>query len=217
MNHRHFCRLACVIVSLCLMGCHADPARDRSTQAVDRLLESRTSMIAGEKMVEASVGSLRTLKNAQADLRPAFTAFRQHIPILLNESDRVRVESEALRAQCELHVQAWQSDLGTINNQQLRQAGEDRAQQVRDRYTQIEQLYATVNAGYLKYIAECKDLETYLANDLNYPALLTAKQWVSATETSGEHLRQSIADLASELSNTTNVLSPVPVPQRMEK
>jgi hypothetical protein len=203
-----------VVAVLVLTGCRSDPARDRSSQAIDLLMNSRARLLLGDRAVEASLKDLNALRSAQADLRPAFEAFRSHIPKLLAEADRVRIESGDIGSRADAHVEAWRADLGTITNQQLRQAGEDRAQEVRDRYTQIAKLYAAVNAAYLEYITQAKDLETYLANDLNFPALQKVSTWTGKTADAGVHLRNRIDALATELSTTTNVLSPVPVPQR---
>lgn len=206
--------LTLTLAAAFLSGCQSDPARDRSSQAIELLLDSRSKLLQGDREVEASIADLATLQAAQADLRPAFDAFRGHIPALLAEADRVRIESEDVSARAEAHITAWRSDLGTITNQQLRQTGEDQAQEVRDRYKQIAKLYADVNDAYLDYITQAKDLETYLANDLNFPALQRARVWTDKAAGAGADLRSKIDALATELGNTTNVLSPVPVPQR---
>lgn len=203
------------LTATCLAGCRSDPALDRSSQAVNRLLTSRDKLLEGSKRLGESLSDLQKLKNAQADLRPAFNAFRSHHPVLLEEADRVRLESEEIRFQSESHISAWENDLGTLNNQQLRQIGENRASQVRSQYARLLQLYQQVNDAYLKYLTQTRDLEVYLSNDLNFPALQTARVWIEQTEQSGQDLIQRIDLLAIELGRMINVLSPVPVPQHL--
>jgi len=177
------------------------------------LVTTRTQLIAGEREVAGSVGALRTLGNAQGDLRPAFDAFRDTVALVHKEADRVRVEAEDMRAASSMFTTTWKSEVATIQNQRLRDAAETRAGEVRDRYDQIDTLYAEANSAFATYLTNCEDLKTYLANDLNFPALVTAQPWVKQAQSAGETLRAKLRQLATELGETTNVLSPVPVPQ----
>ncbi len=177
------------------------------------LVTTRTQLIAGEREVADSVDALRTLAVAQGDLRPAFDAFRDTVALVHKEADRVRVEAEDMRAASSMFTTTWKSEVATIQNQRLRDAAEARAGEVRDRYDQIDTLYAEANSAFATYLTNCEDLKTYLANDLNFPALVTAQPWVKQAQSAGETLRAKLRQLATELGETTNVLSPVPVPQ----
>lgn len=202
-------------MSLFSVGCRSNPGLDRSSQAVSTLMTSRDKLLEGNRRLGKSLSDLQKLKNAQADLRPAFNAFRSHYPVLLKEADRIRSESEEIRLQSESHISAWQNDLGTLNNQQLRELGEHRADEVRSQYARLLQLYQQVNQAYLKYLTQTRDLEIYLSNDLNFPALQTARVWIEQADRSGQELIRQIDLLATELGKMTNVLSPVPVPQHL--
>lgn len=204
--------LGLVVSVVALVGCRSDPARDRSDNAVNTLLDAKSALLAGEKQVGQQQEKLATLKSGSGDLRPAFEAFRDQIPVLLKEADRLRIESGTIHEQATAFTSNWQRELATIQNQDLRQKGEDRAKEVRERYLRIDELYSEVNTAYSKYLSELKDLDTYLVLDLNYPALQTARQWFDHAHESGEALRSSIRALASELGTTTNVLSPIPMP-----
>lgn len=204
--------LSGLVVMLAAMGCQSDPARDRSDNAITTLLDAKSALLSGDKQVAVQQEKLAALKSGSGDLRPAFNAFRNQIPVLLREADRLRAESAVIHEQATAFTSNWQQELSTIQNQDLRQKGEQRATEVRERYLRIDELYADVHTAYSKYLSELKDLDTYLVNDLNYPALQTARQWFDHAQASGEALRLAINQLASELGTTTNVLSPVPVP-----
>jgi hypothetical protein len=87
---------------------------------------------------------------------------------------------------------------------------------VRKKYTRIDQLFNQVNDDFATYLRNLMDLHTYLNNDLNFPALQTAQPWLNAADKNGETLRAHLNGLITELGETTNILSPVPVPQRLD-
>ncbi len=206
-----------VVTCLALMGCRTnDPARERSENAVQMLVTTRTQLIASEQRVAESVDALRALTAAQGDLRPAFDAFKAKVALVHKEADRVRIEAEDMRLASDMFTTAWRNEVATIQNQQLRGAGEARAGEVRSRYDQIDKLYAEANRAFADYLTHCEDLKTYLSNDLNFPALSTAKPWLKQAETAGERLQAKLGELTTELGVTTNVLSPVPVPQHRQ-
>jgi hypothetical protein len=200
---------------ICAIGCESDPARQRSQQAVKMLVDTRGGLVASEGNVANSLIALRTLQSAQGDLRPAFEAFREQLEIIRRDADRIRIEADDMRSQADGFCAAWRNDVATITDQRIRQAGEDRANLVRTKYTHIDELYTQVNNGYAHYLRNLLDLQTYLVNDLNFPALQTAQPWLTEASQAGETLRHSINQLASELGETTNILSPVPIPQRL--
>ncbi|MCC6969097.1 MAG: hypothetical protein IT434_02650, partial [Phycisphaerales bacterium] len=88
-----------LLLATTLMGCRADPARDRSDNAVGTLLDAKSALLAGDKQVAVAQEKLTALKNGSGDLRPAFNAFRDQIPVLLRESDRVRLETADIHEQ----------------------------------------------------------------------------------------------------------------------
>jgi hypothetical protein len=212
MLHLHRSIVVFPLVLMAIACQTTDPARKRSQDAVQALVDTRTALLVGERQVAESVQSVRALLDATGDLRPPFDAFRERLALVNKEADRVRVEAEDMRLQHTAYTGAWQQDVSTIQNQALRDIAESRASEVRERYARIDQLYGEVNTAYAQYLSNCEDLRKYLVNDLNYPAVQRAKSYFADAERSGQDLRRKITALATELGETTNVLSPVPVP-----
>lgn len=189
-----------------------DPARERTEQAVALLIKTREEITASEQKVDVAQASLRALRDAQGDLRPAFNDFGKQVGVVRTEAARVRGESDVVRSQAFLYTSARHSDVSEIQNEQMRAAAVDRAAKVRERYDQINVLYAQTNEAFTQYLRTCDDLQKYLANDLNFPALESSKQWIKESLAAGDTLRDQIRALSMEMSLTSNVLSPVPVP-----
>ncbi|HEX8340670.1 MAG TPA: DUF2959 family protein [Tepidisphaeraceae bacterium] len=200
-------------LTLMATGCRSsDPALDRSEQAVTLLVDKRKTLLDGEQTVSSSQNALQVLQQTAGDLRPAFDAFQKEIDNVRKEADRARAEAAELRARAIAYCTARQSDVSTISNDNMRKTAETRTAQVRDSYEHIDALYTDVNAAYAAYLRNLNDLQTYLANELNYPALHSAQPWVAESQASGESLRSSIRLLTIELNKTSNRLSPVPLP-----
>ncbi len=198
-------------------GCHGivaskDPAGDRTEQAVTLLVKTREGMTAAQQRVDVAQAALRTLRDAQGDLRPAFNEFRDQIEVVRAEAQRVRSEADVMRSQAFLYTSARNSDVSTIQNEQMRAAAVERTGKVREHYDQINVLYAQANEALGQYLRTCDDLQKYLANDLNFPSLQSSKQWIKQSLSAGDAVRTQLRALSEELSLTSNILSPVPVP-----
>jgi hypothetical protein len=193
-------------------GCRsADPAVKRSEQTADVLVDTSQSLAMGEQVVVESQAALRTLSQAKGDLRPAFDAFMLELDAVRKSAARTQRDGDMVKAQSTLYCDARQSDIRTISNDEMRQVAETRTARVREQCNNIKERYAQVNASYASYIRNLADLQTYLANELNYGALDSGQRWVDEAIKSGEVLRSNIRALALQVELTSNTLSPVPI------
>lgn len=193
-------------------GCQtADPAVKRSEQTANVLVDTSQSLAMGEQVVVESQAALRTLSQSKGDLRPAFDAFVLELEAVRKSAVRTQRDGDLVKTQSVLYCEARQSDIRTISNDEMRQVAETRASRVREQCTNIAERYAQVNASYAAYIRNLADLQTYLANELNYGALDSGQRWVDEALKSGEVLRTNIRALALQVELTSNTLSPVPI------
>lgn len=206
--------LSAVVIGSCLavLGCQAsNPAVQRSQQAADVLVDTRQSLGASEQAVAESQTALRTLGQSKGDLRPPFAAFVTQLEAVRKQADRQRQESDFVLMQATAYSAARQKDISTISNDELRKAAEARAAHMQQQCQTMKDLYGKMNAAFGVYLANLTDLQTYLANDLNYGALNSAQRWVDQSNTSGEALREDIRALAAQVELMSNALSPVPI------
>lgn len=203
---------AAVIAAGMLSGCRGtDPAVKRSQQAADVLVDTSASLAAGEQTVVQSQDALRILGQSKGDLRPAFDVFVTQLDNVRKQAARLKAESELVKNQSAAYCMARQSDIKTISNDEMRQVAEQRAAHVREECDNIKERYAQVNAAFDRYIRNLSDLQTYLANELNYGALDSGQKWVDEALKSGEALRSNIRALSFQVELTGNMLSPVPL------
>jgi len=203
---------AVLLLAGALCACqHTDPAVTRSEQTADLLVSTRQSMVNGDQTVAQSQAALTTLRQSKGDLRPAFEDFLTQLEAVRKQADRMQKESQAVRDQSQLYLAARQSDVSTISNEEMRQAAADRTAHVKEKCDDIKDRYSAVNASFARYIRSLSDLQTYLANELNYGALDSGQKWIDQALASGEMLRGNIRDLSREIELTSNLLSPVPI------
>ena len=201
-----------IIVTGVIAGCRSvDPAVKRSEQTTDVLVDTRQSLVIGEQSVARSQDTLKTLRESKGDLRPAFALYMAELDAIRKEADRLKRESEVVRGQATLYCTARKHDISTISNDDMRRVAEQRTQRVREQCDDINERYARVNNAFGTYIRNLSDLQTYLANELNYGALDSGQRWFDEALTAGEMLRTHIRGLALQVELTSNILSPVPV------
>ena len=204
--------LAVIAAGAVLSGCAGvDPAVQRTQQTADLLVGTRESMLTSDQSVAQSQVSLRTLNATQGDLRPAFDAFLLQLQAVRKQADRLKHESEIVRTESRMYCAARQSDISTINNDDMRHAAEVRTANIKEKCDDIRDRYTSVNTGFTRYIRSLADLQTYLGNELTYSSLNSGKKWVDQAISDGELLRSDIRALSLEIEVTSNLLSPIPL------
>jgi hypothetical protein len=201
------------IASIGAVGCKSsDPAVKRSEQAADDLLNARQQLAASDRIVADAQMTLRTLSQSKADLRPPFEAFVSNIEIVRKQAERQSSSGEAVQARANEYCTARQQDVATISNTDLRKTAESRLAQMQKQSQSIKDGYAKMNAAFAAYIRNLTDIQTYLANDLNYSALAPAQGPITQALASGDQLRSLLRDLAGQVELMSNTLSPSPLP-----
>lgn len=204
--------VAAVVLSGLLTGCQTgDPAIKRSERAAGVLTGTRETIRDAEQTVADSQTSLRALQDATGDLRPAFEHFVVELAAVRRQSERLRRDGDLVKNESAAYCGARQNDVSTISNDEMRNLAEQRTAKVREECEDIKDRYGRANLAFDRYVRSLVDLQTYLANELNYGSVRAGEKWFAESIAAGERLRGDVRALALKIELTSNMLSPVPV------
>lgn len=207
-------RVTIVTVSiLSAIGCQSsNPAVKRSEQAADDLLNARQQLSTSDRTVADAQTALRTLSQSKGDLRPPFAEFVAKLDLVRRQADRQSASGEAILARANDYCTARQQDVATISNIELRKTAEGRLALMQKQSLSIKESYAKINAAFAAYARNLADIQTYLANDLNYSALTPAQGPIAQALASGDQLRTLLRGQATQVELMGSTLSPSPLP-----
>jgi hypothetical protein len=146
---------------------------------------------------------------SQGDLRDQYDAFVSASKNLTTATDNLDAKVVQMRATAATYIESWTNELAAIQSPELRQRSAERMNEVATKLKDVDASYEGVKNSFKPFMADIKDIQTYLGTDLTAGGLNTIKDIVSKTKVDAVPLRDSIKQLQGSFSNLGNALSPV--------
>ena len=164
-------------------------------------------------------GVLAALNNltfkSEGDLRKQYDAFVSAIDKLTKSNENLALKATAMRDAAAAYSENWSNQLASIQSEELRKRSTDRMNEVTSKLKDMDASYNGVKTSLRPFMADVKDIQTYLGTDLTAGGLATIKDIVSKTKTDAVPLRDSIKQLKASFSSLGAALSPVlPAPEK---
>ena len=121
----------------------------------------------------------------------------------------------AMRQNSAAYQKQWEEEASAINNPELKTSAEQRVTHVRQRYDTIRNIAMDCRKQYAILYTDLLDINRYLENDLNAPALEKAKPTITTARRDGDVLNSRLSDLVAEMNQLTAEMNPSgKVPER---
>jgi len=192
------------------IGCGGDAGRQRSRSAVTSLKETRAEAAMGTADVDQALASVAALENASGDLQQPFRKFKAEAADVEARATEMAARATDMRTRAAEYRTAWTAERAQLTTPELREAAEQRAQQVGERFTRIEAKYREAQNVYQPFLIQLRDLQTYLSNDLTTNGIRAAKQEgaFERVREEGQTVKTELNELVAELDQATTALSP---------
>jgi len=149
-----------------LGGC-ATTGMDRHVKTVNsiQVVDSEIRKIIVQ--IDATSASLDSLvKAGKFDLKNAFETYSDNIVKLDNEGQLVLKRVEEMKSRSKEYFSEWEQQGNSYTNPQIRELSEERRIKLAETYAQVPEAGAGIKEAYLSYLADLKEIQRYLANDL---------------------------------------------------
>jgi hypothetical protein len=193
------------------LGC-ASTGIKRSTQASTTMhtMDSVIKLVVVQ--LDATGASLDELvKPGQSDVRTAFDLYTGNVSKIETLEKEFAKSADEMEVRGRTYLKEWQRDGNQYKNPQIRDLSEQRHQEIREIYGTIAQNSIGVKEAFKAYVAEAKEIQKYLSNDLTTRGLEAIVPIAGNSVLDGEILKNSIRDIqiAIERSKTEMALSGV--------
>ena len=161
MTRTPFICVPAMILMTITVGCQT--TAPLPPQAQQSLTSMRTAVTSVRSETNAAFNSLQTLINNRNNIEANARTFSQELGRLTNSIDQARSKTDP--AARDEFFSSWRDELRTINNTQLRQAGEQRFESARAGMDQLESHIAALRNDFKPLYNDMQEISTLLQKD----------------------------------------------------
>jgi len=205
---RMYLALSVALAAVVATGCKST-GYGRAGATVATMEQLSAEIETGKEQVDAVLASLgRIQETASTDPRPAFQEFSKNVGSLDKTSSRARKRAESLRSQSSDHYDTWEEELQTMSSSDLKEQAETRLAKARDRFDELDESLRALGEAYEPFMAEVKDLRTFLENDLNPSGIAAASGTIKKLDKSGAALKKKADSVVAEITTIREAVNP---------
>jgi hypothetical protein len=175
----------------------------------DRIADFRDEAIAIQNSIDATVAALNALvEQAHVDPRKPFREFGRAIDGVEKANETALRRAETMRAEGKVFFDQWKEDIDRINNPEVRQLAEERKAALERTFRNISHVTVEARDELRPWLANVRDLQTLLGNDLTIAGIDSARSLVSTIKTDGANLKLAYDTLIDELNSVVAAITP---------
>ena len=165
------------------------------------IAEFRTEIINGKQAIDATMKSLGDIAtSAETDPRKAFEQFSKDVANLESTAAKIRKRSQSMQERGQAYFAQWQTELGLVSNPEIRKLAEERKAKLQETFDSIKKTTEPLKEQFDPWMANLKDLQTYLRNDLTVAGVDAAKKTFKQAHSEGADIQKAMNDLVAELN-----------------
>jgi hypothetical protein len=176
------------------------------------IADFRDEIVDVKKAVDVTVAALdRVVTEATADPRKAFKAFDDSVPKIDSAAAKAKKRAEDMKARGKKYFETWEKDLAGVNDPDIRKLAEERRTRLQATFDNIRSSMEPARDQFNGWLADLKDLQKYLGQDLTVGGIDAAKELIAKSKTGGFHVQQTLDKVIAELNTVVATITPAKV------
>jgi len=205
-------RVGIVVCSILLTLASATPclaqASKKAEKAADSLKDLAKEVQEGEAQLGVVTASLDQLVNKEnADLRKPYKAFQKAVEKLTDIAGDAKKRREGLNKNKDAYFKAWDEEIATIQNEDIRSRSAERRQKVQQQLESLSTITSSTADNYRALEQNLKDIQTALSVDLTPGGIKTIAPVANKANQSAAAVRENLTKLHGELETLGFALS----------
>jgi hypothetical protein len=173
------------------------------------IAEFRDEILNIKKEADATMVALdKVVTSATTDPRKAFKEFDKAVPRIDDAAKKAKKRAEDMKARGQEYFKQWEKELAEVNNEDIRKLAEERKAKLQATFGSIKSFMEPARDQFNTWLADLKDLQKYLGNDLTIAGVDAAKELISKTKAEGQGVQQSLDKVIAELNTIVATLPP---------
>jgi hypothetical protein len=194
----------------------AAPASAANYKQADKtgasIAEFRDDILIIKKEVDATLVALdKVVTSADTDPRKAFKEFDKAVPRVESAATKAKKHAEDMQAKGQDYFKQWETELAGVTNPDIRALAEKRKTQLQAAFGKIKTTMQPAKEEFNPWLADLKDLNKYLSNDLTIAGVDAAKDLIAKAKSEGQQVQKSLDKVIAELNTIVAAITPAKV------
>jgi Protein of unknown function (DUF2959) len=204
-------RIIFVLISLSITlagGCAST-----GEKAVESFETTKVTVNEAESQVDLTIRAMLRLRTAPAEsIKDAFAQYKEDVVLLDEQGKKAKDRAQEMKEEADAHVKAWQTEMETIQDPQIKSTMESRRLAVKSNFQAVQMYADDARKAYEPFLKGNQQLVQAFSIDLSPAAVASLAPSIDKTLADGQMLKQRIEALQRALANIANGVSPLGAP-----
>ena len=141
------------------------------------------------------------------DLGTQYKQFVKEVKSTDKQAKKLRDRADKMNAQNGAYFEAWDKDLETIQNPDIRKRSEERRAAAFDSYKKIDTVMQSANESLDPFLADLRDIQRYLGNDLTAAGIAAISDVVKKADANASTVQERIDAVVAEIDRVAAEMS----------
>lgn len=166
----------------------------------------RAEIEKGKAQIDLTLGALSSLvKNADANPRPDYDEFLKQLMALDAQAAAIRSRADDMRARGKTYFAAWEKQLSSIQSKALQELAAKRREELTKDYEEVTQATTAAKEAYQPFVADLKDMQKVLANDLNAAGIKSLSAKITKAAADGKTVKERASVVVKTLEDIASI------------
>ena len=192
------------VAGLLLAGSSASAAGYKLADKVGAdIAEFRDEIVDTKKAVDTTIAALdKIVAEATVDPRKAFKAFDGSVPKIDSAAAKAKKRAADMKERGKQYFEKWEKDMAGVNDPEIRKLAEERKAKLQATFGNIKTSVEPARDKFTAWLADLKDLQKYLSQDLTISGIDAAKNLIAKSKQDGVAVQQMLDAVIAELGAT---------------
>jgi phage shock protein A len=176
------------------------------------IADFRDEIVDVKTAVDVTMTALdKIVAQAVVDPRKAFKEFDKSVPRIDSQAARAKKRAEDMKERGKEYFDKWEKDIASVNDPEIRKLAEERKAKLQATFASIKTTMEPARDQFNAWLANLKDLQKYLSQDLTISGIEAAKDLIAKSRKQGAEVQQLLDSVISELNTVVATITPAKV------
>jgi len=180
-------------------GLRAADSAERAGAAKAKIEALRVETAKIRNQILLTMESLKRLNVKGVELRPQFETFKAELVKMEEQAKIARARAQSMKEKGQESFQAWEQEVQSIQNADIRKQAEKRYDKRKKSYDKILAAMEEAKAELVPFMSDLNDIRKLLESELTESTVAGTKSTIRSADWHGEDVRGSLSDVEKEL------------------
>jgi archaellum component FlaC len=182
---------------------------ERASKTTTSMKNVESDISQAVMQVDATSASLEDLISlTQPDIRKAFANYSENVKKMDQIGKRLNRHTAQMKDRGKDYFEEWDKQENKYKNPKIQELSEQRRAELQEQYSQIASTSVGVRGALDTYLADIKEIQKYLSNDLTPKGIETITPIARRVKGEGEQLKETLKPVQGAVQRTRTEMAP---------